>query len=343
MTDNELQKIVQLHKEWLLSEGESGLQAVLENADLRQAELSGIDLSYAVLTASNLERANLSGSKLVSADLRKCGLAYANLRHSDLSHANLSCARAQGADFTEARLTGSHLEQVQLDNACLRKVDLAGAQAKGARLNRADLSRASLNDCCLDSAQLRQANLTNASLCKTLLCGADLLGAKVVGVSFDEAIVDDIIADIGLIRLNQQTMTEKNKQTMTERGKLHARRIKNARGLQRVLKIIGYSAIGSAILTLIVAVITGLIDISLMSARQTFLSQTGFAYGQWMLFSGGFTILGVLMLMAQVRLDVITLSPVENEMDGARAGVDNASDPASMVLADKNIPDPAQG
>lgn len=334
MTPDELRKIIQLHEEWLLTEGESGRQAVLENADLRQAELSGVDLRYAVLTGSNLERANLSGSKLVNADLRKCSLAYANLRGSDLSSANLSRARAHGADFTEARLTASHLEQMQLDNACLRKVDFTGAQARAARLNRADLSRASLNDCCLDSAQLRQANLTNASLGRTVLCGANLLGAKVVGVSFDEAIVDDISADVGLVRLNQQTLTEKDK--------LHARRIKNARGLQFVLKIVGYSAIGSAIVALLVAAITGGIDVSLMFTRQTFSSQTGFAYVQWMLFSGGLTVLGVLMLMARLRLDVITLATFENTMADLKTNIENISEPGSIVGVEKNIPEPAQ-
>jgi uncharacterized protein YjbI with pentapeptide repeats len=329
MLSAELQNIVQLHKEWLLSGGESGQQASLENADLRQVDLQNVDLSYAVLTGANLDRANLTGAKLVNADLRKCTLAYANLRQSDLSNANLSRSRAQGADFTEARLNKSQLEQMQLDNACLRKADLTGAQARRARFNRADLSRAVLDGCCAEQAQFRQTNLTHSSLRQAVMHGANLFGAKVVGVNFEKSVIDNITADAGLILCNEETLSEKDK--------LNARRIKNARSVQLILKIIGFSAIGTAVLAMAMETIAGLVDVTLMFSKQTFSSQTGFAYAQWILVTAGLTTLGVLMLVARLRLDVIALSPMEMETVKVSNPMEDSPEASSIVLENPEL------
>ena len=73
MDRGELQKILDLHKEWLDNK-----------PDGVRADLSG----------ANLSSADLSGANLSSADLR-----YANLRDADLRNANLSGAYLRYADL----------------------------------------------------------------------------------------------------------------------------------------------------------------------------------------------------------------------------------------------------
>ncbi len=84
MPDEELQKILEEHREWVGSEGKEG-----ERADLHEA-----NLEKAYLNRANLQKANLRG---------------ANLQRADLLRANL-----QGADLREA----VELTQEQLDLAC---------------------------------------------------------------------------------------------------------------------------------------------------------------------------------------------------------------------------------
>ena len=70
-TQEELNKILELHKKWLMDE-DGGVRADLRNADLRNA---------------NLRYANLRNADLRNADLYNADLRYANLRYADLRNA----------------------------------------------------------------------------------------------------------------------------------------------------------------------------------------------------------------------------------------------------------------
>lgn len=96
MTQEELAKILELHKKWLNGE-EGGERANLSGADLRWANLSGANLSSA-----DLSMANLSG-----ADLRLADLSGADMSDANLSRANLSGANLSGADLRWADLSGA--------------------------------------------------------------------------------------------------------------------------------------------------------------------------------------------------------------------------------------------
>jgi hypothetical protein len=71
MDNQELAKILDLHKKW-----------IYEESDGKRANLSG----------ANLSGANLSGANLSSANLRSANLSSADLRSADLRSANLSGA-----------------------------------------------------------------------------------------------------------------------------------------------------------------------------------------------------------------------------------------------------------
>lgn len=86
MNNEELKKVIELHKKWLKGE-ENGVRANLSGADLRDANLSG-----AYLSGANLSGADLSGANLRGADLRCAYLSGANLKGVDLRGAYLSGA-----------------------------------------------------------------------------------------------------------------------------------------------------------------------------------------------------------------------------------------------------------
>ena len=113
MTQNELNKILELHTKWLNGEAD-GKRANLSHADLNNAflyranlcgaDLSGADLSGAALCHANLYHANLSDADLSHANLYRANLFYANLSDADLSYAYLSDADLSHANLSNAKI-----------------------------------------------------------------------------------------------------------------------------------------------------------------------------------------------------------------------------------------------
>jgi hypothetical protein len=95
MTQEELKKILDLHKKWLNKEMD-GAKANLCEADLYGANLRWANLCWANLCGADLCGANLRWANLCWADLRWANLRGANLRWADLCWANLC-----GADLTK--------------------------------------------------------------------------------------------------------------------------------------------------------------------------------------------------------------------------------------------------
>ena len=96
MTQEELDKVLKLHKKWL--DGDSaGRRASLDGAYLVGATLRGADLRGAYLVSANLRGADLVGATLRGADLRGAYLVSANLRGADLRDADL---RGANIDFS---------------------------------------------------------------------------------------------------------------------------------------------------------------------------------------------------------------------------------------------------
>ncbi|HEV2289329.1 MAG TPA: pentapeptide repeat-containing protein [Candidatus Acidoferrales bacterium] len=108
--DPELDEIVEEHRAWVESRGESG-----RKADLTGANFEGADLMGAPLQGANLMRANLKGADLLLADLRGACLIEA-----DLSEANLVSTNLRGASLLGANLaTATGLVARQLAGASL--------------------------------------------------------------------------------------------------------------------------------------------------------------------------------------------------------------------------------
>ena len=117
MDASDLKAILDSHKQWLDSDGETG-----ERADLHEANLRGANLRGANLRWGNLSEADLRGAKLHKADLRGAYLYGANLYGAYLYGANL-----YGAYLRRADLRGAYLRRADLRGAYLYEADLRGA------------------------------------------------------------------------------------------------------------------------------------------------------------------------------------------------------------------------
>ncbi len=105
MTREEIEKVLGLHKKWLIDEVDvKGKKADLRGANLRCANLSGADLREANLSETDLRWADLSGANLNGANLRGANLRGAELRRADLRWADLSGANLNGANLRWADL-----------------------------------------------------------------------------------------------------------------------------------------------------------------------------------------------------------------------------------------------
>ena len=77
MTREEIEKVLDLHKKWLIDEVDvEGKKADLRGANLRSADLNGADLNGADLNGANLNGADLNGANLRGANLSETDLDF---------------------------------------------------------------------------------------------------------------------------------------------------------------------------------------------------------------------------------------------------------------------------
>ena len=111
----ELSEILERHREWADSGGESGRQADLsrshlEGADLTDVDLRGALLNRTILTSADLLLADLQGASLIQADLQFASLLDTKFRHANLQGANLEGSTGlRSGQFAGANLFGAIL------------------------------------------------------------------------------------------------------------------------------------------------------------------------------------------------------------------------------------------
>jgi 2-iminobutanoate/2-iminopropanoate deaminase len=149
--DARFQALLDLHDQWLRTEGEEGSQLDLKGADLSGKEITDTILVKAILDGANLEEADLYGALLMEASM------------------------------IGANLSGAQLRKARLDDAILRGANLRGVRATRASFWDTDLSDADLTGADLGGAALRGANLTNAILRDADLGSSELTGARLHG------------------------------------------------------------------------------------------------------------------------------------------------------------------
>ena len=106
----ELAQLLDEHKLWVESGGDSGVKADLSGVNLAGADLTGVNLQGATLT-----KANLTGADLSMANLRGANLVHADMRNTTLLGTELRGANLMGATLYGAeglwvgRLGGTNL------------------------------------------------------------------------------------------------------------------------------------------------------------------------------------------------------------------------------------------
>ena len=199
----ELAGILEQHRRWLASGGNSGKRADLSGAHLDGIDFNGTDLSGALLQGASLQNANLTGAQLVHTDLRDADLRSARLAGANLILTDLSAADLRGADLSGAappeekqelgqtrrgpRFLDADLREANLRGAYCYMSDFSGASLGGALLAEANLERANLAGNALAGIDFRGADLTNASLQGSDLAQADLRGARLIHANLQGA------------------------------------------------------------------------------------------------------------------------------------------------------------
>jgi uncharacterized protein YjbI with pentapeptide repeats len=129
----ELAAILDQHKIWVESGGESGSKADLCGVDLSRADLTGANLQGAILNKAKLRGADLSMANLRGASLVQADLRDVNLLGTELRGANLMGASLYGAEgLWVGRLGGTNLFDAMLPEA-VSSFDGAGAVAEVTR------------------------------------------------------------------------------------------------------------------------------------------------------------------------------------------------------------------
>src|SRR5437764_14171299 len=106
----DLAEILDQHKIWVESGGESGVKADLCGVNLAKADLTGVNLQGAHLHRTNLAGADLSMANLRGVSLVRSNLQNANLLGTELRGANLMGANLYGAEgLWFGRLGGTNL------------------------------------------------------------------------------------------------------------------------------------------------------------------------------------------------------------------------------------------
>ena len=221
----EIANAIELHAQWLDSEGADGEKLDLAWADLRKfgpqlraarldkAQLTQCDLRGADITGASLVEASLLAAKMGGATICRANLACANFHGAEIAEADFSDSvwnsalfgRAKGkeARFCRCRIDmnsavkggphfrGADLPGVWLSSADLSKGDLVGAKMPSAHAEKALFNTAKLERVNLESGTLRGASFGHAEMLRSNLQGADCCQADFFSAHLKEAQLND--------------------------------------------------------------------------------------------------------------------------------------------------------
>ena len=112
--EEELKKVLILHRTWLVSGGIEGKRAVIENKDMRHTDLSCINLSHAILTGNDMKMIDMR-----DADLTHAILTGNDMRYTDMRHANLSHAVLRGNDMTGTNMGFTYMRDTCIEDCII--------------------------------------------------------------------------------------------------------------------------------------------------------------------------------------------------------------------------------
>jgi len=133
----EFAEVLDQHKLWVESGGESGRRADLSGVNLANADLTGVNLRGAILDKAKLQGADLSMANLRGASLVQADLRNATLLGTELHGVNLMGATVYGAEgMWVGRLGGANLFDALLPETLLATFDGTNAIQQATRVAR---------------------------------------------------------------------------------------------------------------------------------------------------------------------------------------------------------------
>ena len=133
----EFAEVLDQHKLWVESGGESGRRADLSGINLTNADLTGVNLRGAILDKAKLQGADLSMANLRGASLVHADLRDATLLGTELHGVNLMGATVYGAEgMWVGRLGGANLFDALLPETLLATFDGTNAIHQATRVAR---------------------------------------------------------------------------------------------------------------------------------------------------------------------------------------------------------------
>jgi len=132
----DLEIILEEHREWVKSSGDTGRQADLSRLNLEGADLTDTNLRNALLNETVLKGADLLLTDLQGASLLQANLEGTNLLGARLREANLQGAVLEGATgLMAAELAGSNLTFAKLPAEVATRDDLKSISRRGRHAN----------------------------------------------------------------------------------------------------------------------------------------------------------------------------------------------------------------
>ena len=182
--DEPLAQLIEEHRSWVESAGETGKQLDLSDMDMRSLKTLKMEKLTAIRAVGtkflgmNLYKIQLQSAVLDGSDFRNCDAEEADFRGSSFIGANLSHSVMKNIEASPLMFGGEgggkRFSPCNFENAKLRYTDLSGAQLKSAVFKGADLSYADLSGANLSGVDFTDANMTGVNL-----DGADTEGATI--------------------------------------------------------------------------------------------------------------------------------------------------------------------
>jgi len=230
-----LDKILDEHALWIMTQGKKGKLARLEGWNLNGLDLESVDLPFAKLQSASLKNCNLPGANFSHADLSKVNFHGAILNGSDfqsakLSKANLAYTECEESNFTDSISENVNFEEAEIEEAIFEGANLSGANFKNAALSFSDMTNANLVKANFEGANLHRtsfegANLSGANFKNANLSFSDMSDAELENANFEGANLEGTeIFDSDIISSKSQDegLQEDNSEKPPSNGRLNA-------------------------------------------------------------------------------------------------------------------------
>lgn len=152
-TQEEIDKILELHRTWLYTEGKEGKQAVFNQVDLYYIDFSGMILC---------------GVRFIDSIIR-----LTRFNKSHLEDVTFTDCRIENSKFTEALLDELLLNRTEIYNTCFADTDINNSTVCNSLVEYSRLTGSMFDNVAISESTVHDCTLNNAVLFKTVFKDVD--------------------------------------------------------------------------------------------------------------------------------------------------------------------------